>query len=48
MHALKKDQAKPWRFQKGVRGEVRLAQREFGLGKSTFADGLKQIEKLLN
>ena len=48
MHALKKGQAKPWRYQKDVRGEVRLVERAFGLGKSAFADGLKQIEKLLN
>lgn len=48
MHALKKGQAKPWGFQKGVRGEVRLVEGAFGLGNNVFADGLKQMKKLFN
>ena len=29
--ALKKGQARPWRYQEGIMGEVRLIERNFGL-----------------
>ncbi len=29
MHALKKGQAKPWQYQDGIMGEVRLIERNF-------------------
>ena len=31
MRALKKGQARPWRYQEGIMGEVRLIERNFGL-----------------
>ena len=31
MHALKKGQAKPWQYQDGIMGEVRLIERNFGI-----------------
>ena len=31
MRALKKGQARPWRYQEGILGEVRLIERNFGL-----------------
>jgi IS6 family transposase len=32
MHALRKGQAKLWMLSPGIRGEVRLVERAFGLG----------------
>ncbi len=31
VRALKKGQARPWRYQEGIMGEVRLIERNFGL-----------------
>ena len=31
MRALKKGQAKPWQQEKGIMGEVRLIERQFGI-----------------
>ncbi len=31
MRALKQGQARPWRYQEGIVGEVRLIERNFGL-----------------
>src|SRR3546814_2812921 len=36
MRALRKGQARPWCLQPGIRGEVRLVERAFGLGPSAL------------
>ncbi len=36
MRALRKGQARPWCLQPGIRGEVRLVERAFGIGPSAL------------
>jgi IS6 family transposase len=44
MNALKKGQADAWKFQDGIKGEVRLVERAFGIGDSP----LKEIMKIIS
>lgn len=37
MQALRKGQAKPWCIQPGIKGEVRLIERAFGIGPSALS-----------
>ncbi|BDZ91017.1 hypothetical protein VEE68_54640 (plasmid) [Escherichia coli] len=39
MRALRKGQARPWCLQPGIRGEVRLVERAFGIGPSALTEG---------
>src|SRR3546814_2404189 len=38
MRALRKGQARPWCLQPGIRGEVRLVERAFGIGPSALTE----------
>src|SRR3546814_18011852 len=38
MRALRKEQARPWCLQPGIRGEVRLVERAFALGPSALTE----------
>jgi transposase, IS6 family len=40
MHALRKGQAKLWMLSAEIRGEVRLAERAFGLGPSIMTEAM--------
>jgi len=42
MHLLRKGQAKLWMLSSGVRGEVRLVERVFGLGSSIIMTEMMQ------
>ena len=44
MRALKKGQAKPWQYQKGVLGEARLVERAFGIGDDAMAEAMTLLE----
>lgn len=44
MHALRKGQTDAWRLQAGVRGEVRLIERAFGLGQPVMAEVMQFVE----
>jgi IS6 family transposase len=44
MHALRKGQAKLWMLSAGIRGEVRLVERAFGLGPSILTEAMQQLE----
>jgi transposase, IS6 family len=44
MHALRKGQAKLWMLSPGIRGEVRLVERAFGLGPSIMTEAMLQLE----
>jgi hypothetical protein len=44
MHALPKGQAKLWMLSAGIRGEVRLVERAFGLGPSILTEAMQQLE----
>ena len=47
MHALRKGQAKLWMLSTGVRGEVRLVERAFGLGPSIMTEMIRHLETTL-
>src|SRR5699024_12286135 len=38
MRAVRKGQARPWCLQPGIRGEVRLVERAFGIGPAALTD----------
>src|SRR3546814_17156664 len=38
MRALRKGQARPWCLQPGIRGEVRLEERAFGIGPTALTE----------
>src|SRR3546814_17643397 len=40
MRALRKEQSRPWCLQPGIRGEVRLVERAFGIGSSAQPDDM--------
>src|SRR3546814_2320641 len=40
MRALRKGQARPWCLQPGIRGEVRLVERAFGIGPSALTEAM--------
>jgi IS6 family transposase len=44
MHALRKGQAKLWMLSAGIRGEVRLVERAFGLVPSIMTEAILQLE----
>lgn len=44
MHALRKGQAKTWSLYPGVKGEVRLIERAFGLGLPIMAEMVQYVE----
>ena len=44
MHALRKGQAKLWMLSAGIRGEVRLVERAFGLGPSILTEAMQQLQ----
>jgi transposase, IS6 family len=44
MHALRKGQAKLWMLCAGIREEVRLIERAFGLGPSIITEAMLQLE----
>jgi cytochrome c peroxidase len=43
-HALRKGQAKLWMLSAGIRGEVRLVERAFGLGPSIMTEAMLQLQ----
>src|SRR3546814_16660229 len=43
MRALRKGQARPWCLQHGIRGEVRLVERAFGIGPSALTEALGML-----
>src|SRR3546814_7014494 len=43
MRALRKGQARPWCLQPGIRGEVRLVERAFGLGPSALTEAMGML-----
>ena len=45
MRALRKGQARPWCLQPGIRGEVRLIERAFGIGPSALTEAVQLIEQ---
>ena len=47
MRALKKGQAALWQYQDGVRGEVRLVDRAFGIGPSGISEAIQKFEAQL-
>ena len=47
MHALRKRQAVGYRIQDGIRGEVRLIERAFGLGPDTLTEAVAQLNEQL-
>lgn len=44
MNALKKGQADAWKFQNGIKGEVRLVERAFGIGDSALKEVMKIVD----
>ncbi|TBX14176.1 hypothetical protein BUW94_12060 [Corynebacterium diphtheriae] len=44
MRALRKGQARPWCLQPGIRGEVRLVERAFGIGPSALTEAMHLSE----
>src|SRR3546814_17072967 len=40
MRALRKGQARPWCLQPGIRGEVRLVERAFGIEPSALTEAM--------
>lgn len=44
MNALKKGQADAWNFQNGIKGEVRLVERAFGIGDSALKEVMKIVD----
>lgn len=47
MRALKKGQTALWQYQDGVRGEVRLVERAFGIGPSGISKAMRKSEAQL-
>jgi len=47
MHALRKGQAKLWMLATGIRGEVRLVERAFGLGPFIMTEMIRHLETTL-
>jgi transposase-like protein len=47
MHALRKGQAKLWMLSTGIREEVRLVERAFGLGPSVMTKMIQHLETAL-
>ncbi len=45
MRAIKKGQTKAGQIQKGIRGEIRLIERAFGIGKSAIAEAIERVEQ---
>src|SRR3546814_1950433 len=43
MRALRKGQARPWCLQPGIRGEVRLVERAFGIGPSALQGAMGRL-----
>src|SRR3546814_19752056 len=43
MRALSKGQARPWCLQPGIRGEVRLVGRAFGIGHTALTEALGML-----
>src|SRR3546814_14319149 len=43
MRALRKGQARPWCLQPGIRGEVRLVERAFGIGPSALTEDMGML-----
>lgn len=48
MRAVKKGQFRAGQFQKGIRGEVRLVERTFGLGDNAVAEAIKILQDEIN
>jgi transposase, IS6 family len=44
MHALRKGQEKLWMLSAGIRGEVRLFERAFGLGPYIMTEAMLQLD----
>jgi transposase, IS6 family len=45
MRALRKGQARPWCIQPGIRGEVRLIERAFGIGPSALTEAVELVNQ---
>src|SRR3546814_4800307 len=43
MRALRKGQARPWCLQPGIRGELRLVERAFGIGPSALTEAMGML-----
>ena len=48
MRALRKGQARPWCIQPGIRGEVRLIERAFGIGPSALTEAMEMLNHHFN
>ncbi len=48
MQALKKRQARIFQIQDGIRGEVRLVERAFGLGPNALAEAIEYFRAMLH
>ncbi|WP_441302621.1 hypothetical protein [Chitinimonas sp. BJB300] len=48
MRALKKRQARAFQIQDGIRGEVRLVERAFGLGLNALAEAIEHVTSQLD
>ena len=44
MRALKKRQASGFNFSGGIKGEIRIVKRAFGLGNCVMADMMNELE----
>jgi len=45
MRALRKGQARPWCLQPGIKGEVRLIERSFGIGPSAMTEAMGMLNE---
>jgi hypothetical protein len=45
MRALRKGQARPWCLQPGIKGEVRLIERSFGIGPSAMTEAMDMLNQ---
>ena len=45
MRALRKGQARAWCLQPGIRGEVRLVERAFGIGPSALTETVTMLNQ---
>ena len=48
MRALRKGQARAWCLQPGIRGEVRLIERSFGIGPSAMTEAMAMLNQHFN
>jgi transposase, IS6 family len=47
MRAMRRNQARPWCLQPGAKGEIRLIERAFGLGKDALAEASEILQEAM-